>query len=222
MTGARCAETRELAAELSLGVADGEERARALEHLAECPECRRVVGEYSQLGDELLLLAPSREVPVGFESRALAPLRPRRRPSLARRALVPALAAAAAVGVTLAVVSSDLRTASDYRQTLHEANGKSFQAGTLYAHGDVQAGTVFGYQGSPSWLFVIVDPAHRNGIERAEIVTDDGDRVPLRPFALDGATGSWGRALPVELNSIAVVRLLPAGAGSPLVSRLGD
>lgn len=222
MIDARCEETRELAAELALGVADGEQRARALEHLAGCPECRRVVAEFSQLADELLLLAPSREVPIGFESRALAPLRSRRRPSRARRALVPVAAALASVAATLAIVSGDLRTASDYRQTLAEANGKSFQAGTLYAPGDVEAGTVFGYQGSPSWLLVIVDPAHRAGIARAEVVTGDGERVPLRDFALDGATGSWGRALPVDLNSVAVVRLLPARGGAPLVYKLGD
>lgn len=221
MTDPSCEQTRELAAELALGAAGGEERALALEHLAGCPDCRRLVAEYSQLADELLLLAPSREVPIGFESRALAPLRPAPRLNRARRVLVPVAAAAAAVAATLAIVSGDLRTASAYKDTLAEANGKSFQAGALYAQGDVQAGTVFGYQGSPSWLFVIVDPAHRAGVTRAEIVSDDGERVPIRPFALDGATGSWGRALPVDLNSVAVVRLLPAGGGAPLVSKLG-
>ena len=224
MTGPSCDRTRGLAAELALGAAGGEERALALEHLAGCPDCRRLVAEYSQLADELLLLAPSREVPIGFESRALAPLSPPSRLSRtrSRRVLVPVAAAAAAVAATLAIVSGDLRTASDYRNTLAEANGQSFQAGALYAPGDVEAGTVFGYEGSPSWLLMIVDPAHRAGIARAEIVTNDGERLPLRPFELDGPTGSWGRALPVDLKSVAVVRLLPAGPGAPLVAKLSD
>src|SRR5262245_62343747 len=103
MTDPRCEETRELAAELALGIVEGEERGRALEHLADCNECRRRVDELAEVADELLMLAPEREVPVGFESRALAPLRPARRPSRRRRrlrlALVPATAAIAGAAI---------------------------------------------------------------------------------------------------------------------------
>ena len=38
-----CEQTRRLAAELALGIADGAERAEALHHLAGCAECRRAV-----------------------------------------------------------------------------------------------------------------------------------------------------------------------------------
>jgi len=55
-----CEQTRDLAAELALGITDGEERAHALRHLAECAECRRAVEEYSAVTDELLMLAPAR------------------------------------------------------------------------------------------------------------------------------------------------------------------
>ena len=65
----RCHETREMAADLALGIVYGEERGRALQHLADCPDCRAEVEKYSDLADELLLLAPQREAPVGFESR---------------------------------------------------------------------------------------------------------------------------------------------------------
>jgi DNA ligase D len=44
----RCEELRELAPELALGVVEGEERGRALEHLADCPECRRRVEELAE------------------------------------------------------------------------------------------------------------------------------------------------------------------------------
>jgi anti-sigma-K factor RskA len=71
-----CDRTRELAAELALGILDGEERAQALRHLAECPECRRAVEELTAVADELLMLAPEREPPAGFESRVLARLQP--------------------------------------------------------------------------------------------------------------------------------------------------
>jgi hypothetical protein len=215
----------EIAAELALGVVDGKERARALEHLGGCPECRRAVEELSEVADRLLLLAPSREVPIGFESRALEPLRVRRSRSWRRRALVPiaaaATAAALAVTGTLLVVEDDLQLASDYRGTLAEANGEGFQVEHLYGSGEGPAGTVFGYQGSPSWLLVTVDPAERAGVNRAELVMGDGKRVPLRSFELDPANGSWGGAIPVALDDVSVVRLLPA-EGEPLVARLPE
>src|SRR3954453_20251578 len=121
---ARCEETREIAAELALGIVEGEERGRALQHLAECPDCRLKVEELSEVADELLLLAPHREPPVGFESRVLAPLHPAAKPRRRRWRVVlaPAAAAVAAAAITLAIVSPDLRLASHYQHTLDQAN----------------------------------------------------------------------------------------------------
>ena len=223
MTDPRCEETRELAPELALGVLDGEERGRALEHLATCPDCRRRVDELSEVADELLLLAPHRETPIGFEERALAPMRPpRRAPRRFRQVLVPVAAAATAVAVTLAIVSDDLRLASHYRGTLSEANGEKFEATSLYAPGEVDAGTAFGYEGSPSWLLVVVDAEYRGRVRGAELVLNDGKRIPLRSFSLDPGSGSWGMALPVDLGDVSVVRLLPAHRGQVLVAKFGD
>ena len=44
----RCDEVRAVAPELALGIVEGEERGLALEHLAECPDCRRRVEELSR------------------------------------------------------------------------------------------------------------------------------------------------------------------------------
>jgi hypothetical protein len=224
MSEPRSEHVEELAAELALGVVDGEERATALEHLAVCAECRRAVEELSEVADELLLLAPSREVPIGFESRALAPLDQAPSPSPKRRwrvlAPVAAAASAAALAVagTLLVVEDDLQLASDYRGALATANGEGFRVAQLYSSPGVRSGAVFGYEGDPSWLMVIVDPADRAGIRGAELVLDDGQRVALPSFALDPANGSWGGAIPVPLDRVSVVRLLPE-QGEPLVAR---
>ena len=59
-----CEEVRALA-ELALGIAVGDERARVLEHLLACPACRRHLEELSSVADDLLLLAPTQEPPVG-------------------------------------------------------------------------------------------------------------------------------------------------------------
>jgi Putative zinc-finger len=61
-----CEQVKELAPELALGIAEGEERAAALRHLSGCARCRQLVSELSAVGDELLLLAPAREPPPGF------------------------------------------------------------------------------------------------------------------------------------------------------------
>ena len=219
----RCAEIRELAPELALGIVDGEERGRALEHLADCPDCRRRVEELSEVADELLLLAPYREPSVGFEARALAPLRPPAKPRRRRRlrlVLAPVAAAAAAVAVTLALVSGDLRDASHYRHTLDQANGKEFESYALRA-GDARAGTVFSYDGSPSWLQVTVDPAQRAGLQTAQLVLDDGSQVPLGWFALDSG-GSSGGTIPVDPHRVSVLRLLGGPDSPPLVAKFND
>jgi Putative zinc-finger len=219
----RCEETRALAPELALGVADGEERGRALQHLAECPECRGEVERLADVADELLLLAPRREAPVGFESRVLDEVLPSPRPRRWRRTrlalvLAPAAAAAAAVAITLGVVSDDLQLASDYRDTLEQANGEGFYSSAVRTQGGAEAGTVFTYVGSPSWLFISVDAAHRAGLRAAELVMTDGTRVPLHWFRLD-SSGSSGGGIP-EPHRISVLRLMSSG-GEPLLARFG-
>jgi hypothetical protein len=216
---ARCQETREMAAELALGIVEGEERGRALQHLADCPDCRAEVEKFSDVADDLLLLAPHREAPVGFESRVLGELLPapqRKRRRRLRLVLAPVAAAAAAAGITLALVSGDLQTASHYRNTLKEANGTEFEAYSLYS-GDSPTGTVFSYQGSPDWIQINVDQGHRAGLSSAELVLNDGRQIPLHWFRLD-PTGSSGGGIPVNPHDVSFLRLGPGTGGEPLVA----
>ena len=217
----RCEEIRELAPELALGIVEGEERGRALEHLADCPDCRRRVEELAEVADELLLLAPHTEVPVGFESRVLGRVLPAPQPRRRRRrfalVLTPVAAALAAAGITLAVVSGDLRDASHYHQTLQEANGKEFEAYSLHDGGGSFAGTTFSYRGAPNWLLITVDPAHRADLTSAQLVMDDGSKRRLNWFHLD-PSGSSGGGIPVDPTNVSVLRLLPGAGGQPLVA----
>ncbi len=218
----RCQETCELAPELALGAVEGEERGRALQHLAECPECRAEVEKFSEVADELLLLAPHREPPVGFESRVLGELFPapqRKRRRRLQLVLAPVAAAVAAVAITLVVVSGDLQLASHYRHTLQEANGKEFESYLLRGEGGngTLAGTVFSYRGSPNWLVITVDPAHRANLTSAELVMNDGRTIPLKWFALD-SSGSSGGGIPVNPNDVSVLRIVPGSGSQPLVA----
>jgi len=67
-----CETFRELAPELALGTAVGDERAAALDHVRSCAMCRQVLAELTGTVDALLLSAPAVEPPAGFELRALA------------------------------------------------------------------------------------------------------------------------------------------------------
>jgi hypothetical protein len=222
----RCEETRDLAAEIALGITDGEERAEALRHLSTCEECRRIVGDLSLVADELLVLAPVEEPPAGFESRVVEAMglrkRPRRRPSarwVAAR-LGPALAAAAVTAAVLVgVYRDDHQTAEQYRGILDQAGGQYFQAGPLEDETGTRGGVAFGYEGSPSWLLVTVNPAHRDDVKTSELVTRDGRTIPLRSFRLD-RRGSWGGAIPVKLYKVASVRLLGERPGEILQASL--
>lgn len=223
----RCEEMRDLAAELALGIADGEERAAALAHLSTCGECRRLVEQFSQVADELLMVAPVQEPPAGFESRVVEALDlqepPRRRvgrwltPRWLAPRLGPALAAAAVTAAALiAVYHDDRLTAERYRETLEQADGQYFQAEPVRDETGAKAGVVFGYQGSPSWLLVTVDPAHRDIVTSAELVTNDRRTIPLPSLELDQRSGSWGGAIPVNLYNVASIRLLGERPGEVL------
>jgi hypothetical protein len=223
----RCEHARDLAAEIALGIADGEERSEALRHLSACGECRRIVEELSQVADELLVLAPVQEPPAGFESRVVEAMGlhepgPRRRSArwlsprwLAPR-LGPALATAAVTAVALiAVYHDDHQTAERYRESLAQAGGSYFQAEPLAEKNGDRGGVAFGYEGSPSWVLLTVDRAHRDAVTRGELLTRDGRRIALPSIELD-SSGSWGGAIPVNLYKVASIRLLGDAPGDIL------
>jgi hypothetical protein len=211
-----CERLRDVAAELALGIADGEERAWALEHLADCSACRAEVERLSAVADELTLLAPPAEPPAGFEGRVVerlgsAPVKPAR----ARR-LAPSIAAGIAAAVAAAVAgfgiwamtSDDRDLADSYRDTLAVANGDYFDAIPLEAPGGGWVGYVYGYQGRVSWLLGIVGDGLEDGRYRMSLVTEDGDRVRVRALDVKDGQGSAGAAIPVDYRDVAEIRLL--------------
>jgi hypothetical protein len=217
-----CVRIREILPELALGIGDGEQRALALEHVAGCSDCRRELDELSSLADELIALAPQREPPPGFENRVLGRLaihQPKRRQvrrrlrRLALAAVVPAVAAATALAMTVSY-SSDRRLASQYQAALQGAHGKYFQSARLNTPAGQQAGIVFAYQGSPSWMFYVLDGRYGNGPYKEQIVTRSGSTLTLPTFRLIDAT--WGIATPVPVRDIARVKLIPQPRGPAL------
>jgi Putative zinc-finger len=213
-----CEQVKELASELALGIAAGDERDAALRHLTGCARCRQLVSELSAVGDELLLLAPAGEPAPGFESRVLAALgkdagRPRPRPAPPPRrwrwlAAVAAVVLAAAVGggSVFASTAGDRRVADSYRAVLSQGQGSFFAAAPLNGPRG-RVGSVFGYQGQPSWVMVTLQPqVQREGRFDVQVVTRDGRYLPLGGALLGGAKGTWGGQLPVDLSAVHELR----------------
>jgi hypothetical protein len=207
---AHCEPTRALVPELALGVLSGREHAEALEHIASCPDCRQLLDELSELAEELLLLAPTHEPPPGFHARVLERIvPPPARRNRVKRPLVLLAAAVAAAAVaatgTFVALRDDRELAAQYRAALDRVNGEYFEATQLHAADGTRAGKVFGYQGKPSWLLVVVYRNFRDASFSAEIVTTAGRRLPLP--GLDVENGSWGGAITTPLKEVALVRL---------------
>ena len=209
-----CRETRELVPELALGILMGEERARALAHVAQCASCGASLSRMTSLVDEMLLLAPANEPPAGFESRVLdriagAGRAPRRRRWLAVAAA--ALVGLASAGAVLVTTKDERDLAADYRDTLRTANGSYFSAAPLRSDTGRRVGTIFGYQGSPSWTFVVVSGSDDSGRYRVTVKTENGRRVDLGSMTVSGGRGMWGAKVPIDFHDVEYVELESAG-----------
>jgi hypothetical protein len=205
-----CPRVREIAPDLAIGIADGHERDAALRHTATCSDCRALVADLSSTADELLLLAPEHEPPAGFESRTVARLGNLERRRWGARALAIAasfvLAIAIGAGAVWMATSGERRLAASYRDVLSVGQGSFFAAAPLRGP-EGPEGTVFGYDGRPSWLFATVD-LPMTGPERLEVTltTRDGRRVSLGSAVLGGNDDTWGTSIPVELSAIQQLR----------------
>jgi hypothetical protein len=220
---ADCDDIRDLTAEVALGIASGDDRARVLDHVADCRACRDELRQLTTVSDELLVVAPEHEPPPGFEQRvlrALTPPNPKPRRMRIQRFLRPALAVAAGAAVASVIAvgatHNDRQLASEYRQALAAADGSRFVAIPLRDGAGVKRGSVSLYNGRPSWIVIAATGRDASSLPRAELVSRSGKRVPLTGFVL--RRGVWGGPLPVGFDSIASVQLLGPDGHSQLVA----
>lgn len=138
---------------------------------------------------------------------------------MARLAVAASFVAALALGAGAVYLgtSSDRRLADSYRTVLAQGHGSFFVAAPIRGPTGT-LGTVFGYQGQPSWLFATVN-LPTGGPERFDVrlVTRDGRNVPLGSAVLDGAHGTWGAGIPVDLTEVTQLRFEAASGQTTMV-----
>src|SRR5215207_345865 len=228
----RCEAVREQLAELALGIASGDQRARVLEHAAGCPSCRRLLGELALVGDELLQLAPEHEPPAGFEVRVLERLRQPPRRGLAARLGLRGRRAAALAAVAAAVAAGGGAAAGVLVATRDERQlGAQLQAVLTRAHGHYIAvtelrdqegselGLVFHYGGEESWIFATLDRPLPHGRYIATLVTRAGATSELGTFELGDGKRSFGATARLDLSQVTLLRLRDERGGPGYVAR---
>jgi Putative zinc-finger len=227
-----CEQVRDLVPELALGIAEGEERDAALRHLSGCSGCRQLVSELASVGDELLQLAPAHDPPAGFDSRVLAAvaeppgrgtsqLLGRRWRWVATAAAAVVLAAALGAGSVFLATAGDRRVAAGYQAVLRQGQGAYFLAAPLQGT-QGRVGTVFGYQGRPSWVMATLQsPIQQEGRFQVQVVTRDGRYLPLGAAALGGTKPTWGGRLPVDLAAVQELRFVGSD-GRPTLTATFD
>jgi hypothetical protein len=222
-------EVRELLPEVALGIASGRDRARTLEHMASCLQCRAELEELSGLADELLFLAPVHQPPVGFEARAIKDMpaggvvtgpaaRWVRVRQLLAAATVGLFAALLALGFEYATSREDMEFAGFYRRALEHAQGSYFGALELHDAAGAPAGLVFAYEGEPSWVFLVVDAEDGSGTYRVELQTQEGASLALGETTLADGRGSFGTRVAISLRNVASVRVEQVGGDHVLIA----
>jgi hypothetical protein len=136
-----------------------------------------------------------------------APPRRRRRPRL-QWAVSIAAAAALAAGAVWWQTADDRELASNYRHTLTVAHGHDLSAAPLLLAGGAETGTVFAYQGSPSWMYVTFRSTPPQGRYDVRLLTKDGRQLALRPFTARPGGTAWGSTITVPIQQIQKIEFI--------------
>lgn len=206
---ARCERFRDDVIELAAGSLDGADRSDTLAHVTGCGDCQRLVRELSDVSDDVLLAVPEREPPPGFETRVLDKVARAAVPARRRRMLVAVAAAVAGAIVAAAATYLWLRDerslAEHYRHTLTIARGDYFGARLIEDRRGGRVGSMFGYDGEPSWIFVTLDEGAESGRFRVTLTTSSGDDVDVGTAVLEAGSAGWGTIIPVPLEDVSAV-----------------
>jgi hypothetical protein len=208
-----CAQVRELASELALGILGGAERAEVLLHLDDCARCQVYVAELTEAADVIPQLVPEAEPPAGFEDRVLRRLDEGRRRS--RRRLVASIAAVAAAAAIVSIVVVRVVESGDGTKTAAPP-----PSSTVTPRGTPVAVVMQGGAGAQlaGWAYVanhhgVAVSVHYgvpSGNYMVQVVPTKGVPTPIGTMTVDAARGSWTGRSAQALTSGARIALVDA------------
>jgi Putative zinc-finger len=206
MSTLTCAELRELAPELALGVLGGAERAEALTHVEGCGACRAVVADLTDTAETLPLIAREAEPPAGFEGRVISAVGGQRRRRRLRWAAVVAATAAAAAIISIVTVRV-VDNGRDDDVAVSGAASVVWSAPMVDAQG-TDVGWTFVSDGRPAAVGISVSYALPSGRYTIESVRGDGKTLELGTLTVSDGSGAWAGTVPTAEGDLIVVRLL--------------
>jgi anti-sigma factor RsiW len=188
-----CAEVRELAPELALGILGGAERAEVVLHVNGCARCQAHVAELTEVADAIPQLAPEAEPPVGFEARVLRRLGEGERRTRRRWIAVAAAVAAAAIIVSITAVrvidpgddSANVAVAPETTQPTRRPVAVPMQGGAV----PVAAGWAF--VSDRHGVAVTVDYGIPSGTYAVAVTPARGTASAIGTMAVVDGRGSW-------------------------------
>jgi hypothetical protein len=201
-------------AELALGSLTGRERVAALAHLESCARCSAEVEALSVAADQLLLLAPAAEPPVGFEAGVFERLglrgqRPRRPAWLTWGPRVAAAVAACVIVLAFGLGALVGRGTSGDTDHYKGALGPHSQITVASLVSDSRdVGHVMVYAGNPTWIFMDMNDPGWQGALRCEVVIDQGPTVVLGRFWLSGGKGAWAASVNQPAGRLSQARIV--------------
>jgi hypothetical protein len=205
-----CAETRELAPELALGILSGAERAEAVLHVNGCARCQAHLAELTEAADAIPQLAPQAEPPAGFEARVLRRLdegdRRTRRRWIARLTVAAAVAVIVSITTVRVIESNDTTTVAVSAPTT--IGPKPVTVAMRGGVGDVPAG--WAYVSDHHGVAVSVDYGVAAGSYLVTVTPVHGAATTIGTMDVTGGRGSWTGRSDDPLRSGARVALRDA------------
>ncbi len=205
MSAFSCAETRDLAPELALGVLGGAERAEALEHVDGSGPCRTFGGERTDAADALPLLVPEAEPPLGFERRVVATFSGARRRAVRRWVAVVAATAAAATIVSVVVVRIAER---DDAGRAPEAAVSDVQSVPMIGADGNAVGWAFVSDGRPAAVGVSVAYGLQAGRYSIELAGGTAHAREVGAVTITDGHGAWSGTAELPESGATAVRLV--------------
>lgn len=209
-----CAEVRELAPELALGILAGAERAEVVLHVNGCARCQAYVAELTEAADLLPQLVPEAEPPAGFEARTLrrfgADDRQRRRRWIASVAAVAAAVAIVSITTVRVIESGDDSTSVAQTPITSVSRSSGVPVAVKMEGGAVPAPAGWAYVANRHGVAVSVNYGVASGNYRIQVAPPKGTTTTIGTMTIDAFKGSWTGRSKAALSAGSRIALVDA------------